>query len=316
MIIPQDFRADWELFLKDQTLLKDLKAAYKAENGMNGKPFLPEFHEIVSVSEFLVPAYIMWRKNVDSTDLLESDTISTTRKKLLRKALRKSEQIGVSYKLVNPVQPEDFRRFLDYYEKFCSEMGYQTLLNEKYYQTHQSRHLYLIEVWKGEEYLGARLVCQYVNNLSTDYRAIARTRDVKEGYDIVCEKMYFDLAARLGIKLLGRGKELNCRGIAGKSIGMLWNKLKYGYKPIVPGYVPRFYSDYVFLKKLAFNLFFFVSINNVSELWKGSKEEFQLNFVLGDQPNIDDIRSVKEKSPFPVKVWDRDFKEVILIDPK
>ncbi len=314
MQLPKEFQVDWPGFIKDQSPLKELKTLYKSDKDMTGKLFLPEFRETTGKTVFLVPAYIMWRKRVDATDLLESDSISATRKKLLRKAIRKSEQLGVTYKLVNPVQIADFQRFFDYYKKFCVEMDYQILLGDRYYQTHQPRHLFLIEVWKGDEYLGARLVCQYINNLSTDYRAIARTKEVREGYDIVCEKMYFDLAARLGVKLLGRGKELNCRGIGGKSIGMLWNKLKYGYKPVVPAYVPRFYSDYEFLKKLPFDLFFFVSIQNVQELWEGGQQEFQLNFVCGDRPNVDDIRSVKEKSPFPVKVWDRDFNEIMLAD--
>lgn len=303
----KNLEVDWLAWFKDPLPLKTMMANYKAENGLQGPIFLPEYQKLTDHAAFLVPSYIMWRKKVDAPDLLESQSVSDKRKKLIRKALSKSEQIGVAYKLVNPVMEADFARFLSYYTSFCNEMKYEMLLKASYFTRHLPEHLFLIEVWRGDEYLGARLICRYKNNLSTDYRAIARTREVKEGYDIICEKIYFDLAARLGVPLLGRGKELNCRGIGGKSIGMLWNKLKYGYKPVVTCYIPRIYSDYGFLKDIKFDLFFFVSIENDPDLWVGGEEVLVLNFVCGDHPSWDDIRAVKEKSPYQVKMWDRDF---------
>ena len=301
---------DWLGLFKCPAPLKRLIAEYKVKHGLQGSLFLPEFKQLSTRTEFLVPSYTMWRKKVDCADLLDSVTISTKRKKLIRKAISRSEQIGISYKVVNPVKVEDFVRFYNYYKSFCESMGYEPLLKEAYYEKRPAENLFLIEVWRGEEYLGGRLICRYKNNLSTEFRAIARTREVKEGYDIVCEKMYFDLAAQLGVPFLGRGKELNFRGIGGRSIGMLWNKLKYGYKPVVFSYIPRLYSDYAFLNDLHFDLFFFVSIENKKSLWEGGEEVLILNFVCGDNPSWEDIRSVKEKSPYQVKVWDRDFRQL------
>lgn len=309
MVEIKNIDIDWISLLEGKQDLKELIRGCNKEK----KVCLPEFKKALGGKQFLTPIYMLWRKDVDSPDLLTSDTISSSRKKLLRKAINKSERLGIEYKIVNPVTEEDFNRFYDYYIKFGKELGYSALLKKDYLLKHNPKYLYLIEVWRGGEYLGARLVCRYRHILSTDYRAIARTRDIQEGYDIVCEKMYFDLATTLGKRLLGRGKEINLKGIGGKSIGMLWNKLKYGYRPFLPEYIPFAYSDYSFLDTIDFSTVFFVSLENDRSLWEGSHDyRLTLNFVCGDNPNISEIVAVQKKSPFPVKIWDRDFNELNL----
>jgi hypothetical protein len=88
---------------------------------------------------------------------------------------------------------------------------------------------------------------------------------------------------------------------------MLWNKLKYGYQPFILRKVPRVYVDFSFLKDKQFDLAFFVSLENKPGMNKITDQVLNLNFVCGDNPNWQEIESVKEKSLYKVNVYDRDF---------
>lgn len=287
---------------------KKMSAAFLQAKKEVGDINIQVFKSDLRPSEFLVPLFINWIKPVDAFNLLESRTISDKRKKIIRQANSQTKRLGIKYELINPLDRKHFREFYDYYHKNHQEHNYEAYLNQDYFDKHDPKRTYLIKITDAQgSYLGGRLIYNFNFKLSTDQRATERTKQVREGYDTVCEEMFFDLGAQLGKKYLARGKEFNLRGIAGRRIGLLWNKLKYGYSTRILPQTPRIYADYGFLKNLDFDLAFFVSLENKPGI-NGSNQKFVWNFVLGNNPNWEEIEAIREKLKFPIHIYNKEFK--------
>ena len=306
--IDKQLKLDFSDEQKTREESQKLAALFFEKKSMEGEINIQEFKPDLKLSEFLAPVFINWTKPVDAANLLDSKTISDKRKKIIRQALGQSERLGVKCEIINPLDLGHFREFLDYYNKNHQEHNYESYLGEDYLIKHDPQRTYLIKVTAANgEYLGGRLIHHYAFKLSTDQRATERTKQVKEGYDTICEKMFFELGAQLGEKHLARGKEFNLRGIAGRKIGLLWNKLKFGYHTRVLPHTPRVYADYGFLKEVDFDLAFFVSLENVTNI-NINNQKFVWNFVLGNNPNWEEIESIREKLKFPIHIYNREFK--------
>ncbi len=308
MFIPDDINLDFSNSTQTKAVSDDLMRKF-AQSASDVSTINIQSHKpIVSKTEFLVPVYIMWRKQVEAPSLLDSNSISDKRKKIVRQAIAQSGRNGILYEVENPLSREGFQRFYDFYRKFNASNGYDLFLRSDYLQKHKSGDLYLISIYNREgEFQGGRLISKLQHKISTDYRAVTRTKTVKEGFDTVCEKIYYDIAVASGCKYMGRGKEYNMRGLGNRSIGMLWNKLKYGYQPHILRMVPRVYVDFDFLRRETFDLVFFVSLENNAEVTQISDQVLNFNFICGLNPNWQEIKSIKEKSPYKVNVYDRDF---------
>lgn len=268
------------------------------------------FRENLPSGVFYVPLQVSWRKKVDAESILNSVSISDKRKKIVRQAISQSEKLGIKYEIVNPLNTNDFQLFLDYYRKYNQEMGFDLYLDESYLQKYSPEQLFLIKIIDAEgKFMGGRLVKIADGKITTDFRAIERTKLVKEGYDTVCEKIYYDLAVKYHSPLMTRGVELNIKGFANRSIGLLWNKLKWGYAPFIFSVFPRVYQDFSFVKSLEFDQIFFISIENNGASTR-EYEKLNFNFVCGKSPDWAEIKSVKEKSMLPVKIWNMDFEEI------
>jgi hypothetical protein len=308
MNIPTDLKLDFSDLAKVKRISTGLMQNFRDLKHTSQNINIQNHRYLSSKSEFLVPAYIMWRKTVAADSLLASADISDKRRAIVRKAISQSEKQGIKYSIVNPLPKGQFLEFLNYYNQFNDLMGYDLNLTVDYYSKHVPENLFLINIHgPGGQYFGGRLIGRYKNNLSTDYRAVERTKLVKEGFDTICEKIYYDIAVQCEVKYLGRGKELNLKGLENRSLGMLWNKLKWGYQPTVARIFPRIYVDFSFLNDRNFDLVFFVSLENDSPILSSADERLVFNFVCGDSPDRQQIESVKEKSPCPIRVWDRDF---------
>lgn len=268
------------------------------------------FRENLPAGVFYVPLQVSWRKKVDADSILNSASISDKRKKIVRQAISQSEKLGIKYEIVNPLNTNDFQLFLDYYRKYNQAMGFDLYLDENYLQKYSPEQLFLIKIIDAEgEFLGGRLIKIADGKITTDFRAIGRTKLIKEGYDTVCEKIYYDLAVKYHVPLMTRGVELNIKGFANRSIGLLWNKLKWGYAPFIFSVFPRVYQDFSFVKSLEFDQVFFISIEN-NGVSVREYEKLNFNFVCGKNPDWAEIKSVQEKSILPVKIWNMDFEEI------
>jgi len=308
MFISESIKLNFSDSAKTKKVANDLMKSFASTTKSSSTINMQSYRELTSRSEFLVPVYIMWRKKVDAPTLLESASISDKRKKIIRKAISQSDRNGIVYSVENPLSLESFHKFLDFYKSYNQALGYDLFLNEDYIFTHKPENLYFISIYnREEELLGGRLISNLKKKISTDFRAVASTKLIKEGFDTVCEKIFYDLAVATGIQFMGRGKEFNLRGLGNRHIGMLWNKLKYGYQPFILRMVPRVYVDFAFLKEEQFDLAFFVSLENKQGTVKSDDQVINLNFICGENPNWQEIQSVKEKSLYKVNVYDRDF---------
>lgn len=306
--IGENVKVDWhnhgEVRTTAKQLVKDFKEKVPELSYVNRQAYRAE----IPKSTFLMPLFINWRKYVDAPTLLESQSISDKRKKIVRQAISQSEKQGIGYQVVNPVEPADFQEFLEFYRRFIDDMHYDVYMDEAYYQKYDPKSLFLVKVVGADgHFYGARMIKLGERKIATDFRALERTKSIKEGFDTVCEKIYFDLAVKHGAAFMTRGQELNLKGIGNRSLGLLWNKLKWGYKPFLMSHYPRVYVDFAFLKEVDFDLVFFVSIENEPDLFYRKDEKLILNFICGKNPDWHEINSVKEKSMYQVRVWDMDF---------
>lgn len=258
--IADEIQIDWsdQLLVRDlgKKLTRDFTTKVPDLSYINRQAYRSD----VPKSTFLMPLFISWRKRVDTPTLLESSSISDKRKKIVRQAISQSEKHGINYQVINPVTESDFLEFLQFYRKFNQEMHYDLYLDHSYFQKYDGKRLFLIKVMDADNnFLGGRMLKLFKNKIATDFRAMERTKLIKEGFDTVCEKIYYDLAVQNGVGLMTRGQELNLKGIGERSLGLLWNKLKWGYRPYVFSQYPRIYVDFDFLKSTDFDLVFFVS---------------------------------------------------------
>lgn len=310
LTIADDVFIDWNNQLEVRDIAKRLVEEFKQKVPLLNYVNRQAWREDVPKSTFLVPLFVNWRKYIDAPSLLESSTISDKRKKIVRQAISQSGKQGISYPVINPVKPEDFQEFLSFYRQFNDELHYDLYMDENYYRKYDPKDLFLIKVMGADgHFYGGRIIKLGDRKIATDFRAIERTKLIKEGFDTVCEKIFFDLGVEHGAAFMTRGQELNLKGIGNRSLGLLWNKLKWGYEPFIFSHYPRVYQDYGFLKTVDFDLAFFVSIENGSDLFHRKDEKLILNFVCGKNPDWREISSVKEKSMYQVKVWDMDFRQ-------
>lgn len=304
MFISKDIKLDFSDLASLRKKSKELMREFNSPTGLNIQEYKPSLLK----TEFLVPTNIMWRKSVDAASLLESASITDARKKIIRQALSQSERHNISYIIENPVTSFTYEKFREFYTAFNKSHGYDLLMKNNYFSDHNPDNLFLITIYSGnKELLGGRIISKMKNKISTDFRAVERTKLVKEGYDTVCEKLYYDIAVQTGGKYMGRGSEVNLRGLRNRGIGMLWNKLKYGYQPYILRKVPRIYADFTFLKEAKFDLAFFISLENKPDMNKLNDQLINLNLVCGENPDWSEIKSIKEKSLYIVKLYDRDF---------
>ena len=309
--IADEIQIDWSDQLLVRNLAKQLGKDFKAKVPELSYVNRQAYRGDVPKSTFLMPLFINWRKYVDAPTLLESSTISDKRKKIVRQAISQSEKNGISYQVINPLGEKDFLEFLQFYRQFNEEMNYDLYLDHDYFQKYDPQKLFMIMVVGADgHFYGGRIIKLGDRKIGTDFRSIERTKLVKEGFDTVCEKIYFDLAVQHKAAFMTRGQELNVKGIGNRSLGMLWNKLKWGYKPFLFSHYPRLYVDFSFLKSVDFDLVFFVSIENEPDLFYRKDEKVILNFICGKNPDWNEIQSVKEKSMYQVRVWDMDFNLV------
>jgi len=315
--ITDDVVVNWGNHLEVRDLAKRLTREFKEKAPGVTYVNRQAYRNDLPKSVFLVPLFVNWRKYIDAPSLLESSSISDKRKKIVRQAISQSEKHGITYPVINPVGPGDFQEFLNFYRQFNEDLHYDLYMDENYYQKYDPKVLFLIKVMGSDgHFYGGRIVKMGDRKIATDYRAIERTKLVKEGFDTVCEKIYFDIGVQHGAAFMTRGQELNMKGIGNRSLGLLWNKLKWGYKPFLFSHYPRIYQDYSFLKDQDFDLVFFVSIENEADLFYRQDEKIILNFICGKNPNWEEITSVQEKSLSQVRVWDRDFNLVDVFEGK
>lgn len=304
---------NWSNLKEVRNKAKELTNIYKANKDPNLLVNRQPHRDNLPKGYFYVPLQVTWRKKVDANSLLESSSISDKRKKIIRQALAQSEKLGIKYEVINPLTQSDFMLFQDYYQKYNQAMGFDLYLDPGYLYKYSPDQLFLIKVIDQEgRFLGGRLIKTVDGKIATDFRAIERTKLVKEGYDTVCEKIYFDLAVKHNAPIMTRGTELNIKGIGNRNIGMLWNKLKWGYLPYVFSVFPRVYQDFSFLKSVDFDLVFFVSIENKQDANSRENEVLNFNFVCGKNPDWSEIKAIKEKSTLPVLIWNMDFEEIAI----
>lgn len=305
--LPSEIQIDWSDQLLVRKIAKDLIGRFKTAvpelSYVNRQAYRADLPKGV----FLMPLFINWRKVVDAPSLLESPAISDKRKKIVRQAISQSEKHGIEYQIINPLPESDFLEFLQFYRHFNQDMHYDLYLDHSYFGKYDPAKLFFVKIVDQDgHFYGGRIIKLGDRKIATDFRAIERTKLIKEGFDTVCEKIYYDLAVQNKAAFMTRGQELNLKGLGNRSLGMLWNKLKWGYKPFVLSHYPRLYVDFNFLKSVDFDLVFFVSIEN-SDYFYRKDEQVVLNFVCGKNPDFHEIQSVKEKSMYQVKVWDMDF---------
>lgn len=267
-------------------------------------------YKMLSSSEFLVPIYFNWLKIIDSSSLMLSNSISLSRQKIVRKALNQAKNKGYFVRVTNPINKDDFNRFKQFYENFGQEHHYELLLNDRFFENRNKSKMALLEIYNSDnEYFGGKLIFIKDTTISGSFRALARTKDIKEGFDLLCENAVYDFAVQRGYRKLTRGQDFNLKGVQNRSIGLLWNKLKWGYKPCLKRKTPRVYVDFKFLNNVNFETVAFISIENEKDL-NVKNQKLNLNFICKNGIITEQVREVIDKTYLTVKVFDHEFKRL------
>lgn len=267
-------------------------------------------YKVLGKSEFLIPIYFNWLKIIDAPSLMLSNGISSSRQKIVRKALNQAKNKGYFVKITNPINKNDFYRFKQFYEKFGQEHHYELLLNDRFFENRDKNRMALLEIYhSNNEYFGGKLVFIKDTTISGSFRALARTKDIKEGFDLLCENAVFDFAVKRGYRKLTRGQDFNLKGVQNRSIGLLWNKLKWGYKPCLKRKTPRVYVDFKFLDNIDFDTVAFISIENEQDL-NVKNQKLNLNFICKNGIINEQVKEVVDKTNLNVKVFDHQFHQL------
>lgn len=307
MVIESAVRPDFSKLETIREFERQLLASYRG--GLKSMDEVPVERPLLenSSEHFLMPLSITWRKPINGKLIDNCQRISEDRKKVFRTACNQAATKGVKVEVEYPLCENSFKRFKDYYDGYMCEMGYAGLLNDQYFQNKDVErgaiHLFSAE----GEYLGGRLFTLFQNKMTADFRAVKRENVIKEGYDTLCEKAFYEAAANFNKSYLTLGSEVNLRGVGERKLGLVLNKIKYGYYPHALYFTPRMYVDLSFLKEKEFDLVFFVSVDNESE--SKETEKLRINFVLNNQDSLDTINTIKSRlGDFEARVYDKNFQ--------
>lgn len=256
---------------------------------------------------FLMPLVMNWRKEIDASTYLESNTYSKDRRSKMRRNIVKAEKLGIEVNVINPINKESFKRFYDYYLSHTEERGFEQVMESDYLERNISENRIILEcVDKSGAYYGGRLLIKKVTNLECAFRAV----DLKiihgdGGVDSVLEANFFNLAAKLAYKSISRGSDNNLRGVNGFRVGAFIGKLQYGYRPYISEIKSIRYLDFKSLKELDFDLIAFFSY----EPDENGKAILVFNFWEGREGSMKmDDWTMMIKSNIPVRKWNRNFE--------
>lgn len=256
---------------------------------------------------FLMPLVMNWRKEIDASTYLDSNSFSKDRKSKMRRNIVKAEKLGIEVRIVNPLNKEAFERFYSFYLSHTEERGFEQIIESDYFEKNISENRIILEcVDKNGVYYGGRLLIKKVANLECAFRAV----DLKVihgdgGLDSVLEANFFNLAAKLAYKSISRGSDNNLRGIGGFRVGAFVGKLQYGYRPYISEIKSLRWLDLNLFKELDFDLIAFFSY----EADENGKPLLVFNFLEGKEGTMKkDDWTMMIKSNIPVRKWNRNFE--------